>query len=38
MKHLFIVSNILNALGEAPPFPQRDQKINKNVPEFPVLT
>lgn len=36
MKHLFIVSNLLNAVGEEPPYPLPNEKKACYVPNFPL--
>jgi rubrerythrin len=38
MKHLFIVSNILNALGVSPPYPKPHEGHVDSVPTFPIET
>ena len=38
MKHLFIVSNILNALDVTPPYPKPNSGPVDNVPAFPIQT
>lgn len=36
MKHLFIVSNILNALDVTPPYPTPNSGTADSIPTFPV--
>lgn len=36
MKHLFIVSNLLNAVGSTPPYPEPNDSSAKYVPTFPL--
>ena len=35
MKHLFIVSNLCNAIGMDPPYPTPDSENDDSVPKFP---